>query len=198
MPEQLMWNGRPVPWAARWSEEADTKTYYQLGPDGVRYADEHLLDRGSHGELWARESNRRGKGHPEFAHLSARRQRKAMKQGLCQVCGEKIEPPYIWLMSREHMKDMLSTRVTMNPPTCQVCVDIAKTHCPDLKSNGSTLLKVETFDIVGVFGEIAMKRENGEIFHQSRIMFHWGHPAMPFVLAKQSVVLLKNWEVIES
>src|SRR5438270_10139290 len=81
----------PVPYIAMWSAEKLPPARLLQTRSGVHYADESMLDRDSDGVLWTRAGSRRGEGEPYYKKVHPLRQRKAMRQLLCQVCAEPAD-----------------------------------------------------------------------------------------------------------
>lgn len=154
--------GKPVPWVTRWSEEPINQRYgvqvLRTGPQ-LTYgeADEFRDDAGI---LWQKEGITK-KGFPQWARVSTWRQRAAMRKKKCQVCGQKIDTPVIrWLMPIDGVEELLDEAtgqprsLTMQPPTCDGCVDLALELCPNLQKYGYMILKVLEYEIWGVYGEV--------------------------------------------
>ncbi|MFE2163889.1 hypothetical protein ACFXB3_02210 [Streptomyces sp. NPDC059447] len=129
-------------------------------PHGLAYTDELLADRGSHGELLLRglgPAPQGDRGKPLFAGINIRRQRRAMRYLLCQVCGQtadRTEAGMLWVI------DTLSYNVVCarglaagfkEPPICLPCARIAVKVCPEL-SKGYVALRVPQVRLVGVTG----------------------------------------------
>src|SRR5438445_6042211 len=158
MGDTLLYKGLQVPWVTRWTGEvpagAQVDVVLEQGEPVVRYAD-GIEFRDDHGVLWQREGIRRG-GEPQFAQVSAYRQRAAMRGGKCQVCGQRItDRPIRWLMDPvqlTHLRD--GTALTFSPPTCTGCVDVALDACPHLRNNDRLILSVLEYRIWGVWGDM--------------------------------------------
>lgn len=116
-------HGRPVPWVAAWSSET-----WAIGHDPLvgRLA---ILTRG-----------RPGHGQPILGVLNEPRQRRAVLQHLCQVCGQPLGDD-AWI------PDVVATattddgrKVTTEPPSCLPCALWAVAACPGLRHTTSLLL----------------------------------------------------------
>lgn len=213
------WQGRPVPWATKWSGEEvpepllpdlDSSGAVALGyRDGVENRDEY-------GYLWRREGIGRG-GEPQFKQLNGYRQKACMRTPRCHVCGVRLpkDRPIHWLLPPDGLTTTTwegTTAVTlMSPPTCDGCVPLARRLCPHLRAHGSSLLEVRDFRLWGVIGEAFMLEfvadgpRGPEIKLLDRVkdaVLQYGveyEEAGPktFVVRQQIVELL-DWEVIES
>lgn len=116
-----------------------------------------LGDRDFRGVLWTRLPSQPGKGRPEFGKVHTLRQRLAMEQLRCQVCGgpsDRSEEGVLWL----HTEDPAATAalgnegiVTENPPVCVPCLREAVEKCPRLRRE-HTVLRVREFEPAGVSG----------------------------------------------
>lgn len=170
----LTFKGLQVPWVTRWTNEVPDGAKFdvidELGGINLRYTD-GIEFRDDHGVLWQREGIGRG-GEPQFAHVSAHRQRAAMRQRRCQVCGHRIsDQPIRWLMDPgqlTHLDD--GTALTVSPPTCSSCVDVALNACPHLRSNDRLILTVLEYRIWGVWGEVVRRvpGESGPVLQRAK------------------------------
>src|SRR5690349_16017407 len=92
-----------VPYTTRWSAERKLQTpvIARPGGTGIAFADEILSDRDRHGALWQRMPSRPGHGRPEFGKVHSGRQRRAMRNLLCQVCAgpaDRDDRGTLWLL----------------------------------------------------------------------------------------------------
>lgn len=129
------YEGVPVPWVAIWSEEMYGPEMESL-PDGTiqpKWGFTHLTSR-EYG-MWMLTTPDDRSGHPEFGATHSRRQREAMRDVLCQVCGEHVEGKMFWVVPNEppHIELWLIRQV-INPPVCGPCLELAREVCPHLKS----------------------------------------------------------------
>lgn len=150
-----------VPYITAWSEEQ------LLSPPIVRrgtlfpaiaYADETPHDRDSFNMLWVRLRlvPRRRRGVPRLteAHDHAYRQRRAMNDMLCQVCGwPPADPqgPYLFLM-RNTGGPIREGELTAGPPVCVPCSAIAVQQCKALAPDRWTAAWVRYAPAWGVYG----------------------------------------------
>lgn len=158
----LHYGNAVVPWVTRWTgeypSEEDRRIELSLDPDGGLWvfqgAEGSGEEREASGILWQREGIARG-GKPEFSQVSTYRQRAAMRKRLCQVCGKKIQTPVVnWLMAEGQLEATdRGEAITMNPPTCDGCIPVARELCPHLYAQGSTVVKVLEYELFGVYAE---------------------------------------------
>lgn len=148
-----------APYITSWSAEQDLPSRLVERPGlGIGYADETLGDRDAHGVLWQRAAMRHGVGKPEFRRIHPLRQRRAMRQLLCQVCAgpaDQNDAGVLWLL-RDHRDDWHSWPEGMacvDPPTCMRCVKTATRLCPALR-RGAVTVRVREFEIAGVRGAL--------------------------------------------
>lgn len=91
-----------APYITSWSAEQDLPYRLVERPGlGIGYTDESFGDRDAHGVLWQRAAVRHGVGRPEFGKVHPLRQRRAMRQLLCQVCAGPADRNYdgvLWLL----------------------------------------------------------------------------------------------------
>lgn len=215
--------GRPVPWVIRWSNEQvrDMPEVAQVGSDLAFIYQDRNENRDRTGVLWQREGITRG-GEPQWRNVSTYRQRASMLKCLCQVCGKKIDNrPIRWLMALgDGTLDGLVTpdpgnewnvlpvapgesdeTITMQPPTCDGCIELALELCPHLKRNGWQILKVLEYEPWGAFGEIILQTEHGVGVMQTFAGYDRNYGpefAWTGVLAKQAVVRLTKYVVEET
>lgn len=219
--------GKPVPWVTRWSEEPIIMPYrveIVRGSDGrpeprITYG-QGDDERDSSGALWQKEGITK-KGVPQWARVSTYRQRSSMRKRKCQVCGQKIESKVIrWLMQidglEEYEHNGVNRTITMAPPTCDGCVELALDLCPNLQKYGYLIAKVLEYREWGVYGEMLVPPAVAQQFASTgervvpgpmglyRIQTSAGFEeeygpgfSMGMVLAKQSVVELTKF-VIET
>jgi hypothetical protein len=146
-----------VPYITAWSDEKPLPNDVIVRPGvGIAFADETSRDRDSNGVLWTRVPSRPGQGRPVFGQTHSRRQRRAMRRLLCQVCGcpaDRNKDGVLWLL-RDHREDwenwpegMASTE----PPVCMKCAVLAARMCPALRS-GHVAIRVRRFPISAVRG----------------------------------------------
>jgi hypothetical protein len=72
-----------------WSGERDgaMPVVWRRRGRGIGYADERSYDRDGEGVLWSRVASQPGRGKPLLGKVHSLRQRVAMAQLRCQVCG---------------------------------------------------------------------------------------------------------------
>lgn len=198
------WQGRPVPWATRWTGEvAEDPMTFLPTPEGpiITYPD-GAVNRDEWGFLWRREGAGR-KGEPQFAELNAYRQKQSMRGPKCHVCGRKLPAgPITWLLPKNALSVSPEGRVTtISPPTCTGCVLLGRELCPHLRRGGSDLLLVKRWHVWGVIGEAFMFDGHEPVDRVKDICLQYGRSYKDtgphtFVV-RQQVMALDEYEVIE-
>jgi hypothetical protein len=143
-----------VPYIASWSGERPVRTpVVAKGHCGIGYQRERRGDRDAHGVLWIRYVRASGVGEPNFSMVHPHRQRRAMRQLLCQVCGgpaDRNEQGILWLLGKSE-RDWPGAEATGQPPVCLRCAGVAGRACPHLRGN-ALALRVRRAPVAGVFG----------------------------------------------
>jgi hypothetical protein len=125
----------------------------EAGPElRLAYPDVRPTDRDDNDVLWMRELDNT-EGVPEFAIVSAIRQRAAMLNRLCQVCGEPISGPIEWTFAQHQIERRDGETITASPPTCKRCAGIAERVCPALARHHERLL-VHEYRVWGYYGQV--------------------------------------------
>jgi len=116
--------GVDAPWVISWSEEES----FDIRP--CRWVEGRLA-------VW--QPHRSGSGRPLFARPHSVRQRKAIRLGLCSMCGEPIRMPTapwwfglgVWLHGGEKTGPIF---MTQEPGLHRACAVRAAEMCPHLKA----------------------------------------------------------------
>jgi len=189
----LTYKGLQVPWVTRWTGEipADRKIELYRVPGGLRvsYPEATTEYRDRYGVLWQQEGIRRG-GEPQFAQVSSHRQRAAMTKGLCQVCGDRIaDKPIRWLMDPGQLRHTDNDEtLTVSPPTCSACVEIALKACPHLRTHDQVIVMVLEYEIWGVWGDM-VRLQDGRLQRKKGVYVPYDDSLnLGAVVAKQQVV----------
>lgn len=203
------YKGKPVPWVARWTGEIAPDRYqFDLsiqagGKMQTTYGPDRDF-RDEQGVLWQREGLGRT-GAPDWGAVSSYRQRSAMHKRKCQVCGTKIpDGPINWLMPINGIEYVNpETALTMQPPTCDGCIEFALDLCPHLKSQGYQRVKVLDYSIWGIYGIVVVMLSGGGITKlQSAIPYDISNYGDSFslgqVVAQQQVVQLNKFIIEET
>jgi hypothetical protein len=145
-----------VPFVTPWSTEEVLPATVIGSPSGIRYTDETLSDRDQHGVLWRRMPSRPGQGRPLFGQMHSLRQRKAMRQLLCSVCGgpaHRINDGVLWLLRdwRGDWPGWPNGMAATEPPVCLPCARLSIRACPALR-NRYAAVRVGTPELGGVYG----------------------------------------------
>lgn len=148
-----------APYITSWSAEQDLPYRLVERPGlGIGYADESFGDRDARGVLWQRAAVRHGVGKPEFGKVHPLRQRRAMRQLLCQVCAkpaDRNEDGVLWLL-RDYRSDWTGWPDGMGcnePPVCRACVPLSLHLCPALR-RGAVAIRAREFEVAGVRGAL--------------------------------------------
>jgi hypothetical protein len=158
-PRRLLTGPRgPVPYIAQWSREyynSTSRPRLVQTAQGLGYADETSADR-VHGVLWKRAPSRPGIGEAEYLLMHPLRQRQAMLELLCQVCGgpaDQNEQGTLWLLPdhRGDWPDWPNRMGNTQPPLCRRCARISARTCPALRGRFVAIRGHST--IAGVSGE---------------------------------------------
>ncbi|MFG2816233.1 hypothetical protein [Streptomyces sp. NPDC048410] len=162
MPRQFEWGGMPVPYITAWSAESlDQPPLIRrvVGSfHGIGYADEDpRADRDADtGALLARQALAPGFGIPVFAEMNGLRQRQAVRQMLCQVCGRpdpmRIEGGRSLYMVGSDTP-IGEGETTTAPSVHPACALKSVEHCPSLHRGFSAAL-VEYSPVWGVAGVV--------------------------------------------
>jgi hypothetical protein len=199
----LLGGGAVVPYVSAWTGE----DYAQPGimrrrNGGIGFTDEMLLDRDEWGVLWTRTPARIGKGRPLFKKLHPRRQRRAMLDLLCQVCGQPADHTNqgaLWLLPGNEIGDGSEGVVTIYPPLCVPCARISVGMCPALRQ-GYRLLRARS-RVIGVTGLVFRPTHPFPrlvVDDDYPDVVSWDDPMLAWTLACQLVRELVDVTVIES
>ncbi|WP_328916742.1 MULTISPECIES: hypothetical protein [unclassified Streptomyces] len=147
-----------VPYIAQWSGEVrpGPRVVARRRGAGIGYADEKPYDRDSDSVLWARVPSMPGRGRPEYGQVHALRQRRAMGELLCQVCGgpaDRDGDGVLWLLGEDPADPASwpSDLLTTHPPLCVPCAAASVRACPHLRGQYA-VLRVRRFALAGVRG----------------------------------------------
>nr|CEL22212.1 Phage protein [Kibdelosporangium sp. MJ126-NF4]CTQ92994.1 Phage protein [Kibdelosporangium sp. MJ126-NF4] len=86
------------------------------------------------------------------------RQRRAMRQLLCQVCGgpaDQTEAGVLWLL-QDHREDWTGWPEAMavtEPPICLSCARLSIRLCPALRK-GAVTVRAKEYPLVGIHGQL--------------------------------------------
>jgi hypothetical protein len=182
----------PVPYAAMWSPE-DIDVPVIAGPSGIRYADQHPVDRDKHGVLWARFLSTPGRGVPLYDRLHPLRQRRAMRRLLCQVCAAPADHNddhgTLWVLNdrRTDWPNWPTSIDNAQPPVCRRCARLAIRGCPALRGDWIALRAHSR--VTGVYGNRYTDTKAGLVCVGGSTLTY-DHPAIPWLQAGQLVRVL--------
>jgi hypothetical protein len=128
---------------------------------GIAFADETISDRDPHGVLWQRVPARPTVGRPEFGNVHPGRQRRAMRNLLCQICADPADHDRLgtlWLLPdypgyHQSWAGWPERMATPEPPVCRPCASIALRACPALRK-GYVAIRVGHSIVGGVRGVV--------------------------------------------
>jgi len=184
-----------VPWVAMWSAEQEAMGGARIS---IAYRDDKprlVADGGwltRFGDvLWATPPDRRS-GTPLFGQVHAGRQRRAMLHRICQVCGCQIgERPIPWITAKPES----AAGLVNDAPVCAACAPTALALCPRLRGVPPGLWLVERYRLWGVSADIYDLERGGDPVERAFIID--GHPATPFIVAKQQIVRFTRYQAAE-
>jgi hypothetical protein len=190
-----------VPYITAWSEEqALPTTIVEVPNRGIVYVDEAFGDRDQHGVLWPRMPSRPGHGRPEFGRVHSLRQRRAMRQLLCQVCGtpaDHNDQGVLWLLLDHHgdWPNWPEHMACTHPPVCARCARIAARACPALRK-APLAVRVRHCPIVGVLGaEYPPGQPLPTVARQAIVAFD--NPAIRWTQAEQLIRQLNDCTIVD-
>lgn len=188
-----------APYVTAWSAEQDLPCALVERPDGgIGYAKELLSDRDRNGVLWQQTAVRPRAGRPEFARVHPLRQRRAMEQLLCQVCGGPADQSegVLWLLRdyRDDWPRWPDGMASVEPPICLPCVEVAGRMCPALQ-RGAVAVRVTDCPIAGVRGVLYRQGVLTPVATNAGI-FSYDDPAIRRVLASALVRELRGCVIV--
>ncbi|MFG2227367.1 hypothetical protein [Streptomyces sp. NPDC048644] len=194
----------PVPYITAWSEERVSVRSLTVRRDGagLGYRDETPGDRDAHGVLWSRLVEAPGEGKPNFRKVHPVRQRRALLEGLCQVCGGpagRTSRGWLFLLPRpdgdEWSPGWPEGKYGTKPPVCVPCAALAVRHCPHLSE--PVAVRVRKPRPRGVFGGFHAPRGTALSAASDDGYLPYGHPHAAWFLASQLVVELRRCTVVD-
>ncbi|WP_030746653.1 hypothetical protein [Streptomyces sp. NRRL F-5135] len=189
-----------VPYIAKWSAEQAPRMRVVTKGRGIGYADERPYGRDTDGVLWTRAPSQPGKGRPEFGKVHALRQRRAMLELLCQVCGrpaDRTADGVLWLVSEDlhAMAPPPLDLTTTHPPLCVPCALRSVRACPHLRSR-YVALRARTFAPAGVQGALHRPgHPSPTAVKATGVAF--GDPLIHWVRAGQLIMRLREFTVVD-
>nr|BEK65709.1 hypothetical protein KPHV_29360 [Kitasatospora purpeofusca] len=191
-----------VPWVVARAGEQRADPLLVITSRGLAYADETPYDRDDHGTLWARWTGR-CEGRPQMANVHSARQRRAIRQSLCQGCrqpADRDENGVLWLVEDARTgswEDWPEQMITMHPPTCLPCSDTARHNCPHLKRTGTVLMRVQHPELAGIRGHL-YGSSRGVPERGGIVEVEYSDPRCRFVLAEHLLVALAGCTILEA
>jgi hypothetical protein len=185
-----------VPYVTTWSAEKEPSgVVVERSEGGIGYQDEGPGDRDAGGVLWCRIQSSPGEGRPLFGDVHSMRQRRAMLQWLCQVCGgpaDRTGEGVLWLLKdqRQHWEWWPNNVAVTEPPVCLGCVGVAVRTCPALRE-GAAAVRVKSAPTWAVRGMLYRPEEGGVV--PTRVMtVALDEPAVRWIQATKLVRVLRG------
>ncbi len=191
--------GGAVPYIVRWSGEqnAPMTVVMQRGGRGIRYADERTYDRDARGVLWGRVPSQPGRGKPVFGETHSLRQRLAMSQLRCQICGgpaDQNTAGVLWIIDGQAEDIRPGDEETAHPPVCRPCAHRSVIACPHLRDR-FTAVRVRGFAPMGVKGALyGLGPKGPEVVDAVALTFT--DPRLPYLRAHQLIMRLHDFTLI--
>ncbi|MFI2210506.1 hypothetical protein [Streptomyces sp. NPDC020141] len=188
-----------VPYITRWTGESPSKVRVVVRGGRLAYADERTYDRDPRGVLWRRIPSTPGKGQPDFGAVHALRQRLAMANSLCQVCGspaDRDERGILWLLGEasDAPGSWPQGLETAHPPVCRPCATLATRACPHLRQR-HVALRVQSWTPAGVHGALHRPGPRPVAVDAAGVPFD--SPAIRWVIAGQLIARLDRFTLID-
>ena len=164
--------------------------------DGQRISFPGQQEERAFGVLW-QPAPENDDGEIWWKEMHTGRQRRAMVEGLCQVCGTALgKAPLSWLIPDLEVKlSRPSGRpfTTATPPTCQACVLPAQQLCPNLHRKPPLRLSVQYYRPHSVFGDLVGR--DGKLVHADLPL---GHADLPRMMARHLIVEVLDYRRLRS
>jgi hypothetical protein len=191
-----------VPYIASWSAESRPLEQVVLlsGLRGIGYEDEVLYDRDKHGILWNRSSLAPGQGRPNFGSVHTARQRRTMRQMLCQVCAgppDRNDQGVLWLLGNDRgdWPNWPEKMAATHPPLCLPCAALSLRLCPYLRK-GCVAVRVREPQVGGIYGLLYRPGPEGPEPVISDVV-QYGDVRLPWMLASQLAMKLQGCTFID-
>ncbi|MGY1456362.1 hypothetical protein [Streptomyces sp. SS8] len=187
-----------VPYIAAWSGEPmvhPRPVRVALGGGRLGFPDGDATSYGHdwRGALWARQFPGPGKGRPQYETVHVQRQRRAMSDLLCQVCGTTtvtgaVGERFLFLV-KDVGRPVLEGERTTSPPVCVPCAHIAVRECPYL-ARGHVAAWVRDAVPWGVAGIVHHPYFVRPLPSEGLVDVSYDAPALAWTLAHRQVVAL--------
>jgi hypothetical protein len=190
------------PYIARSDAEYVVKRDLVIRGGLLAYIDERPDDRDAHGVLWQRQIMAPlGQGAPRFGQIQTARQRHAILNLLCQVCGgepDEDDDGILWLLPRrpeEGPARMIRPRFVCYPPICHECCLTALRLCPPLRA-GHTVLRVQGVAPAGVIGRLYDANCQPVTGEDEWLLY--GDPRLSMLMAGQQTIGLTDYRIMRA
>ncbi|SDD03200.1 hypothetical protein [Actinokineospora iranica] len=190
-----------VPYITRWSGEDTAPFRIVARRNGIGYADETLGERDSRGILWTRTPSRHGQGKPVFGQIHGPRQRRAMRNLLCQVCAgpaDQSTDGVLWILQdqRADWPGWPNRMGVTEPPICLPCAELSARLCPALR-RGRVLVRAGAHPLAGVLGTQYRPRLGTPVKTETGLVT-FDSPHIRWTLAAQLFRELDNCTILET
>ncbi|MFE1907406.1 hypothetical protein ACFW96_27585 [Streptomyces gardneri] len=198
--------GLRVPYVARWTGEEDISPAIVNAGGALRYT-EPIADAACRWQnaLWRRLARAQGMGEPIFEALHPVRQRIAMWEQRCQVCGQSVAEEaaamggalYLGGMDVESgtQDPMAEGERTENPPLHLACAWESVSHCRHLLE-GYTAARVARPRQWGAAG-ILHSPARGTVVPVGRTEVSYGSARLGWMLAERAIVRLTGVRAVD-
>jgi hypothetical protein len=197
LPEHLrhlpIFDGKPVPWVAIWTAERRGPTM-TLARDGLVPVDRRDGYARQEFGVWCIAGPTLTEGTPEFGSTHSARQRKAMRELRCQVCGRSPKQgggKRLWTIPPEggEHEELWERNLVINAPTCEDCwrfVTQADGPCPYVARQ-----KVPAFTGPstpwGLSGTVVLPGE-----HEVEVLMEFGDRRMMWLLGRELIMRVSD------
>ncbi|MEU3690483.1 hypothetical protein [Streptomyces narbonensis] len=196
-------DGLTVPFITAWEPERISVPQLIVRRNGhgpyLAYADEGPLDRDGNGVLWVRQGLARGRGKALFPQVHAFRQRRAMFDLWCQVCGgltlEESDERQLYVLNSAKGVPIREGECTTAPPVCFSCAPEAAMSCPKLRDDYVAAYATwnHPWGIAGILYDPRTLRVVGRGLTE----IPFGDPRMRYLVAHRSVSVLSGITAVD-
>jgi hypothetical protein len=183
-----------VPYITLWSTERPVPSRLYINRVGIGFTDETPGERDETGVLWCRMTSAPRQGRPVFAKVHAPRQRRAMAELLCQVCGcpaDVTSDGALWLFPKvvAEQPGWPDWMKNAHPPVCRPCASLSARLCPAMH-RGYVAVRAHS-EVTAVSGILFRPSHLGPR-PAGDVVVPFGDPELPWTLATELVRTLHN------
>ncbi|MFE3124338.1 hypothetical protein ACFXHD_13065 [Streptomyces hydrogenans] len=198
--------GLRVPYVAAWTGEKDISPAVTTAAGALRYVDP-VVDSACRwqGALWRRLMRAQGEGEPVFEALHPVRQRRAMWEQLCQVCGVSVAEEAAEMGGALYLggadgpvgaDPIADGERTENPPLHIACAWESVRHCRHLLA-GYTAARVVEPRQWGVAGTLHAAAGRTVVPVKKAARAAYGSSLLPWMLAERALVELVGVRTVD-